>query len=52
MQRGTVVAIRRRAEESLTPTPLRIVSATAETRSHVTPAILRCRQHSKLSVMQ
>jgi len=52
MQRSTVVSTRRHAHESLTPTPRRIVSATAETRNHITPAILRRGQHSKLSISQ
>jgi len=48
MQRGTVVSIQRRTDESLTPAPRRIVPTTAETRNHVIPAILRRREYSKL----
>jgi hypothetical protein len=48
VQRRTVVLIRRRSDESLTPAPRRIASTAAETRNHVSPAILRCREHSKL----
>jgi hypothetical protein len=50
MQRGTVVSIRWHTDESLTPAPRRVLPATAETRNHVTPAILRCREYSKLTL--